>query len=88
MKEINDVMSQSSLNDSNLDPDLHPLPESSQSDTGFLREKTPVQVLKPRDLENQLEDSPDISDNHISKMVRQTKDKNNLGANKPPHMRP
>ena len=41
MKEINDVMSQSSQNDSNPDPDLHPLPESSCSDTGGGK-KSPV----------------------------------------------
>jgi hypothetical protein len=45
LKELNDVMSQSSLEDSNPDPDLHPQPESSCSDTGALQGKSPKRML-------------------------------------------
>ena len=61
MKEINDVMSQSSQNDSNPDPDLHPLPESSCSDTGGGK-KSPVQILQHKE-----DDSVLVSDNNMPK---------------------
>jgi hypothetical protein len=63
MKEINDVMSQSSQNDSNPDPDLHPLPESSCSDTGGGK-KSPIQILQHKE-----DDSVLISDTNQPKQA-------------------
>jgi len=69
LKELNDVMSQSSLDDSNPDPDLHPQPESSCSDAGGLQGKSPMQILQPRDLVTQPDDSPALSDSNTNKPV-------------------
>jgi hypothetical protein len=55
LKELNDVMSQSSSNDSNPDPDLHPMPESSCSEAGgnltqLAGKISPSKFLRPNEV--------------------------------------
>ena len=76
-------MSQSSLNDSNPDPDLHPQPESSCSDTGGLQGKSPMQMLQPKEVVTQPDESPGLSDSNTNKGVAdqgQRRDRSLLAA--------